>query len=139
MQLKAGLPFNHAFGKTKNGKIASNIKRHDLTISCLTLYILCIFATSPRATVVAVSTPIHTTDNGNLTFALTATNAGDIYMHLSAPATHQWVVVGTESEMDGSVMFILYEHADKTSQYPFCYFATRNIYLTKDVALSKRL
>jgi hypothetical protein len=99
--------------------------------SCLTLYILCIFATSPRATVVAVSTPIHTTDNGNLTFALTATNAGDIYMHLSAPATHQWVVVGTESEMDGSVMFILYEDADKTSQYPFCYFATRNIYLTK--------
>lgn len=36
-------------------------------------------------------------------------------MHLSAPATYQWVGVGTGSKMDGSVMVIVYENADKLS------------------------
>lgn len=52
----------------------------------------------------------------DLTFAVSATTSGDVYIHLSAPATHSWVGAGTGSEMAGSVMWILYEGADRNSQ-----------------------
>jgi hypothetical protein len=51
----------------------------------------------------------------DLTFAVSAATSGDVYIHLSAPATHSWVGAGTGSEMAGSVMWILYEGADKNS------------------------
>jgi hypothetical protein len=35
---------------------------------------------------------------------------------MSAPAIYQWVGVGTGSEMDGSVMWIVYESSDKNGQ-----------------------
>lgn len=68
-----------------------------------------------------MSTFVYPTGDGNLTFALTVVNGGgDVYMHLSAPASYQWVGIGTGSKMAGSVMFIVYENADKLSQSP-CY------------------
>ena len=63
----------------------------------------------------SISTFISPTGAGNLTFALIAARNGDVHMHLSAPATYQWVGVGTGSKMDGSVMVIVYENADKLS------------------------
>lgn len=54
--------------------------------------------------------------DGNLTFALSAATTGDVYMNILAPAVYQWVGIGTGSEMDGSVMFILYKGADKTGE-----------------------
>lgn len=80
-----------------------------------------------RETGAAVSTFIYPTDNGNLTFALSAANTGNVYIHLSAPAIYQWVGVGTGSEMEGSVMLILYESADKNSQCSIYYPATRKL------------
>jgi hypothetical protein len=52
----------------------------------------------------------------DLTFSVSAAASGDVYIHLSAPATHSWVGAGTGSEMAGSVMWILYEGADKNNQ-----------------------
>jgi hypothetical protein len=72
-------------------------------------------AATRRVDNAAFSTFIYPTDNGNLTFALSAAKTGDVYMHLSAPATYQWVGVGTGSEMDGSVMWIVYQGSDKNS------------------------
>ncbi|KAF2995072.1 hypothetical protein E8E13_002638 [Curvularia kusanoi] len=77
--------------------------------------ILEVTAASSQGTETNVSTFVYPTGDGNLTFALTATNGGDVYMHLSAPATYQWVGIGTGSKMEGSVMFIVYENADKLS------------------------
>ena len=69
-----------------------------------------------QATNANASTFIYPTSHGNLTYALKAANTGDLYMHLQAPATYQWIGVGTGSGMDGSVMFIVYEGADKDSE-----------------------
>lgn len=69
-----------------------------------------------QATNANASTFIYPTSHGNLTYALKAATTGDVYMHLQAPATYQWIGVGTGSEMDGSVMFIVYEGADKDSK-----------------------
>ncbi|KAF3047055.1 hypothetical protein E8E12_010844 [Didymella heteroderae] len=68
-----------------------------------------------QATNINASTFVYSTSHGNITYALSAMTTGDVYMHLRAPAVYQWVGVGTGSEMDGSVMFILYEGADKNS------------------------
>lgn len=75
----------------------------------------------PRAAGAAVSTFIYPAGKGNLTFALSATNTGDIYIHLSAPVAYQWVGVGTGSEMDGSVMFILYENSERNGERVCCH------------------
>lgn len=58
----------------------------------------------------------YPTGHGNLTYAVSAATSGDVYMNILAPAAYQWVGVGTGSEMAGSVMFILYEGADKNSE-----------------------
>lgn len=73
-----------------------------------------------QATNASVSTFIYSTSNGNLTYALSAATTGDVYMYLLAPAVYQWVGVGTGSEMDGSIMFVLYEGADKNSESSTC-------------------
>jgi hypothetical protein len=73
-------------------------------------------ALAPRASGSSYSTFIHPTGHGNLTFAVSAATSGDVYIHLSAPATYSWVAVGTGSEMAGSVMWIVYEGADRKSQ-----------------------
>lgn len=75
------------------------------------------------ATASAVSTFVYPTGHGNLTFALSAANTGSLYMHISAPTTYQWVGVGTGSEMDGSVMFVLYENADRGGKRISCFVA----------------
>ncbi|OSS53340.1 hypothetical protein B5807_01832 [Epicoccum nigrum] len=72
-----------------------------------------VVAAATQETEASIATFISPTGAGNLTYALIAAKNGDVRMHLSAPATYQWVGVGTGSEMDGSVMFILYENADK--------------------------
>jgi hypothetical protein len=69
-----------------------------------------------RATNANASTFIYPTSHGNLTYVLNAATTGDLYMYLHAPATYQWIGVGTGSEMDGSVMFIVYEGADRDSE-----------------------
>ncbi|OAK96959.1 CBD9-like protein [Phaeosphaeriaceae sp. SRC1lsM3a] len=79
----------------------------------LALFMIALVGHIPRAAGAAVSTFIYPAGKGNLTFALSATNTGDIYIHLSAPVAYQWVGVGTGSEMDGSVMFILYENSER--------------------------
>jgi hypothetical protein len=69
---------------------------------------------SIRAEDAAHATFIYSTGHGNLTFALSAAKTtGDVYLHFSAPVAYQWVGVGTGSEMDGSVMWIVYQSSDK--------------------------
>ena len=75
-----------------------------------------VVAAAAQQTEASIPTFISSTEAGNLTFALIAANNGDIRMHLSAPATYQWVGIGTGSKMEGSVMFIVYESADKLSE-----------------------
>ncbi|KAF2682597.1 iron reductase domain protein [Lentithecium fluviatile CBS 122367] len=70
-------------------------------------------ALASREEASAFSTFVYATDHGNLTFSVNAANStGDIFFHLSAPATYQWVSVGTGSEMDGSVMWVVYESSE---------------------------
>lgn len=87
-----------------------------ITFDCAALVPLLAIATAVRGDNATYSTFIYPTDDGNLTFALTAANSGDLYMHLSAPATYSWVGVGTGKEMDGSVMWIVYQGSDKNSE-----------------------
>jgi hypothetical protein len=96
------------------GDARARFNTMNLITSCyIALFILTLVENVPRAAGAAVSTFIYPTGKGNLTFALSATNTGDVYMHLSAPTAYQWVGVGTGSEMEGSVMFILYENSER--------------------------
>jgi hypothetical protein len=57
----------------------------------------------------AFATFIYPTKEGNLTFAINAdASSGDVYFYLASPASYQWVGIGTGSEMDGSVMWVVY-------------------------------
>jgi hypothetical protein len=98
-------------------------------------------AAIPRAAGDAVSTFIYPTGKGNLTFALSAAHTGDVYMRLSGPALYQWVGVGTGSEMKGSVMFILYQNADRSSESSCSSTATDDTHrlIKSGVTLSPRL
>jgi hypothetical protein len=61
-------------------------------------------------------------------------------MHLSGPATYSWVGVGTGSEMAGSVMWIVYEGANKDSQsWSFASILTSPSSPTPGLTLSPRL
>jgi hypothetical protein len=86
----------------------------------LVLWIVRAVAAFPQSERINASTFIYTTDQGNLTFALSAASTGDVYMRLLAPAVYQWVGVGTGSEMDGSVMFIIHEGSEKNSEWQRC-------------------
>jgi hypothetical protein len=104
--------FIYVLGTYGDAKARSN--KINLITSCyIALSMFNLVENIPMAAAAAVSTFIYPTGKGNLTFALSATNTGDVYMHLSAPAAYQWVGVGTGSEMDGSVMFILYENSER--------------------------
>ncbi|KAF2138353.1 iron reductase domain protein [Aplosporella prunicola CBS 121167] len=67
--------------------------------------------TPANSTDPAYSTFVHEPkpNSGNFTFSLTAVKeSNDLYMHLFAPATYEWVGVGIGKHMKDAVMFIIY-------------------------------
>jgi hypothetical protein len=76
------------------------------------------------AVAASFSTFVYPTKEGNLTFSVNAdASSGDVFFHLAAPASYQWVGVGTGSEMDGSVMWIVFPSSPLNG--PFISFALR--------------
>lgn len=51
-------------------------------------------------------------DNGAYVFAMNPTANGDIYFHMSAPATNCWIGGGFGTRMDDALMFVAYPAAD---------------------------
>lgn len=51
-------------------------------------------------------------DNGAYVFAMNPTENGDIYFHMSAPATNCWIGGGFGTQMEDALMFVAYPGAD---------------------------
>ncbi|KAF2007154.1 iron reductase domain protein [Amniculicola lignicola CBS 123094] len=66
------------------------------------------------------STFIYKAGEGNLTFSLNAEKStGDVFFHITAPESYQWVSVGTGEEMRGSVMWVIYKSSEKMVKLTF--------------------
>lgn len=44
----------------------------------------------------------------DLVFSMSATDNGSLAFHMSGPSKHSWIAVGTGTEMQDSMMFVLY-------------------------------
>ena len=51
-------------------------------------------------------------DNGEYVFAMNPTANGDIYFHMSGPASHCWIGAGFGTRMEDALMFVAYPGAD---------------------------
>ncbi|TIA60952.1 hypothetical protein D6C76_10235 [Aureobasidium pullulans] len=70
----------------------------------------------PRTTSQNASSLVFTygsAEQPDLVVAMSATTDGDFALHMSGSSKHSWIAVGTGTEMDGSMMFVLYGDGTK--------------------------
>ncbi|KAF2274316.1 CBD9-like protein [Westerdykella ornata] len=57
-----------------------------------------------------ISSFVHATQYGNITFAATLARDGDLFFHLEAPAANSWAAVGIGEGMKGSLIWVFYRN-----------------------------
>ena len=79
---------------------------------------------------------MYETVYGNITFAVTTVqDVGDMYFHIEGPAENSWVGFGVGSQMDASLIWVVYRSGDGKGIYflPMVYMrAPRNSRWTSD-------
>jgi hypothetical protein len=61
---------------------------------------------------------VYETVYGNITFAVTTVqDVGDMYFHIEGPAENSWVGFGVGSQMDASLIWVVYRSGNGKGKY----------------------